>query len=109
MKKGAVANLVGDRIWSLRRSKGLTQKQLAEKSGVGLKLIRGIERGKADPSVEDLKRIAEALGVEIIDLVRIEGEKRDTSEVKRELLETIDQTEDKEKLELMLEILKGLK
>ncbi len=109
MKKGDIPNLVGRRVRSLRRSKGLTQRELAEKGGFDLQLIRGIERGEADPSVEDLKKISEALGVEIIDLVRGKDEERDPSGIKKKLLEAIDQIGDKEKLELLLEILRGLK
>jgi transcriptional regulator with XRE-family HTH domain len=109
MKNGNVVNLVGVRVRSLRRSKGLTQKELAEKSGLHLKLIRGIERGEADLSVEDLKKISGALGIEIIDLVRGKDEGGDPDVIKRELLKVINQIQDKEKLELLLEILRALK
>lgn len=109
MKKGDIAELLGRRIRNLRRSKGLSQKELAKKSGLDLKLIRGVERGEADPSVEDLKKISEGLEAELIDLLRFKHKERDPSKIKGELLETINQVKDKEKLQLLLEILRALK
>ena len=75
--------MLGRRIRNLRRSKGLSQKELAGKSGLDLKLIRGVERGEADPSVEDLKKTSEALGIEIIELVKVKDEERDPSRIVR--------------------------
>ena len=42
MKKGDIAELLGRRIRNLRRSKGLSQKELAEKSGLDLKSEIGV-------------------------------------------------------------------
>jgi y4mF family transcriptional regulator len=44
---------------------GLTQQDLAEMSGVGLRTIKNIEGGKGNPSINTLTRIAEVLGMEL--------------------------------------------
>ncbi len=49
--------------------RGLTQAQLAETSGVNRVQIANIEGGKASGSVETLKRLAEALGLAVDDLI----------------------------------------
>ena len=43
---------IGGQIRKMRKAKGLTQDQLAEKSGVGVTHISHIETGKSVPSLE---------------------------------------------------------
>jgi len=109
MKKATAAKRLGNRIAGLRRSKGLTQKELGCKCGLDRNFIRGIEKGEEDPSLEDLAKISEALGAELFDLVRVKHGEKDPSNIKREILEAIDQIQDKEKLQLLLEILQALR
>lgn len=51
-------------ILALRRSRGLTQEELAEKAGVTVRTIQRIESGETVPRAYTLKRIAEAVGVQ---------------------------------------------
>jgi len=51
-----------------RKYRGLTQAKLAEAVGVSQAAIAGIERGKRDPSVRLLRKIAVLLGVDMDDL-----------------------------------------
>ena len=44
---------------------GLTQQDLADYTGLSLRIIKSIESGKGNPSVGNLDRIAEILGLEI--------------------------------------------
>jgi len=53
---------IADTILSARSAAGLSQKQLAELSGIDQSDISKIERGVANPSVNTLDRIAKALG-----------------------------------------------
>ena len=48
---------VGERIRAARKSAGLTQAQLAEKSGVASISIHQYESGKRQPRIEQLKKI----------------------------------------------------
>lgn len=43
----------------------VTQKTLAELSGVGLRTLKQFERGKGNPTLQTLKKIAEVLGMEL--------------------------------------------
>lgn len=54
---------IGDRIKQVRTEKGLTQKQLGELSKTSEGTVRQYEIGKRQPRIEQLKRIADALGV----------------------------------------------
>ncbi len=59
---------LGRRIAELRRSKGLSQEQLAAKTRYSTEFISLVERGLNAPSVAGLARIAKALKVEIKEL-----------------------------------------
>lgn len=45
---------------------GLTQQDLADYTGLSLRIIKSIEAGKGNPSMSTLTKIAEVLGLEII-------------------------------------------
>lgn len=48
----------------LRRAAGMTQEALAERAGVGVRTIRGLETGeRADPRVTTVRLLADALGL----------------------------------------------
>ena len=53
-------------ITTTRNSLNVTQKQLAEKSGISQSNISKIESGNYHPSVSTLKKIADALGKRLI-------------------------------------------
>ena len=60
------------RIREIRKCKGLTQKALALKAKMSIAYLCNVEKGKADPSLSTLKRLAKALKVKVIDLVKDE-------------------------------------
>jgi transcriptional regulator with XRE-family HTH domain len=64
---------LGIAIRALREARGLTHEDLAHESGFHRVSISRIERGKQDPSWTGLTKIASALDVELIDLVRRAG------------------------------------
>lgn len=66
-----VKNKLGARIAKLRRTAGLTQECLAEKSGYSVEFISLVERGVNAPSVEGCDRIARALHVPLKELFDI--------------------------------------
>ncbi|KTQ96336.1 transcriptional regulator [Aureimonas ureilytica] len=65
--------LVGRNFARLRSEKGLTQEQVAERSGLTQQYLSGLERGKRNPTVISLYEIAQALGVSHVDLVLPDG------------------------------------
>lgn len=60
--------MIGDRIRSLRRERQLTVRQLAYRAEVSPAHISQVERDINDPSLDSLRRIAQALGVPLFDL-----------------------------------------
>lgn len=54
---------LGLRIASIRQKQNLTLKEVAEKANITSSMLSQLERGKANPSVETLRKIATALEV----------------------------------------------
>lgn len=52
---------------------GLTQQDLADYTGLSLRIIKSIESGKGNPSIGTLDKIAEVLGLEIEMKVKVLG------------------------------------
>ncbi|MFL5340225.1 MAG: helix-turn-helix domain-containing protein [Gemmataceae bacterium] len=55
----------GDKLKALRQTAGLTQTDLAAKSGVSLGVIHDYEQGKKEPTLRSAVRLAAALGLSI--------------------------------------------
>ena len=58
---------IGDRIRSLRITKGLTQEKLAEKAGLHNTYIGQVERGEKNITIVSLEHILSALGLTFSD------------------------------------------
>ena len=58
----------GAHIRTLRLSQELSQEEVAHRAGIHVTYLSGIERGKRNPSLKNLRRIAQALGVPIMEL-----------------------------------------
>lgn len=56
--------VVAANVRRLRKGRGLTQEQLAHDAGIDLTYLGGIERGRRNPSLAVLVRLADALGVQ---------------------------------------------
>ncbi|HAL74549.1 MAG TPA: transcriptional regulator [Clostridiales bacterium] len=49
-----------------RNAAGLTQRQLADRTGIGQAILSRIETGKANPSVFTLQKLAKGMGKKLI-------------------------------------------
>jgi transcriptional regulator with XRE-family HTH domain len=55
----------GKRLRELREARGLTQEGLAHEAGLDRTYISSVERGERNISLENIERLASALGVKI--------------------------------------------
>lgn len=60
--------IVGKNVRKLRQQKGMTQEQLAFEAEIDLTYVGGIERGRRNPSLIVMGRIADSLSVELTKL-----------------------------------------
>jgi transcriptional regulator with XRE-family HTH domain len=61
---------VGLNVQKARRERGVSQEELAHLAKIHQTYLSGVERGKRNPSIMVLDRIAAALGVDIADLTK---------------------------------------
>jgi transcriptional regulator with XRE-family HTH domain len=54
----------------IRQERGLTQEQLAERSGFSQQYISGLEQGRRNPTTVGIYELATALGVGHMELLR---------------------------------------
>lgn len=62
--------LVGRNFARIRCEKGLTQEQVAERSGFSQQYLSGLEQGRRNPTIVTLYELAQALGVSYLDLLQ---------------------------------------
>ena len=65
--------LLGQNLRDWRKARGLSQEDLAFAAGIDRTYVSGIERGRRNPSLLMIARLAEALGVTPGDLLAPRG------------------------------------
>jgi transcriptional regulator with XRE-family HTH domain len=63
--------ILGKNVRRLRQQRGITQEELAFEAKIDLTYMGGIERGKRNPSLLVMARIAEALSVPLPKLLSL--------------------------------------
>ncbi len=76
----------GEFIYSLRKDKGLTQKELAEKLHVTNKAVSKWENGYSYPDITLFEDLAEALGVSALELLRSKKTQKNVDIVDEDIL-----------------------
>ncbi len=85
--------LIGARIKSLRRGRGLTQEKVAERTGLSVNYLSRIERGLENPTLDTLLGLAKALKVEPLDLFTFEHE-ADPRRLRQSLVRLVSEAKD---------------
>ena len=76
----------GEQLKEIRTSKGFTQIELSEKSGIALRTVQRMERNEGKPSLYSMNAIGEVLGVNLTLLYAPDDETE-----KRNIMESTDQ------------------
>lgn len=66
------AKLFGRRLRALREAQGVSQALLYEKTGVTASYISLIERGKANPTLDCMASLCDALGEDVSNMLKLE-------------------------------------
>ncbi len=102
----SVKELIGRRIKEARQAKGLSQEALSEKIGMSAKYLSSVERGKENPTLDTLIKLADALEVETSELFNYQH-KRSPEELRQLVSRLMDEGHD-EKLRLMAKIITAI-
>ncbi len=97
--------LTGLRIKELRKRKGLSQEEVAEKAETSPNYLSRMERGTENPTLDMLIKISEALKVEMWEL--FDFSHQENSKVLRETLKKLaGEIDDEEKLKIAVRLLR---
>jgi transcriptional regulator with XRE-family HTH domain len=101
-----IKKLIGKRLKELRRSKQLSQEQLAEKADINSKYLSRMERGTENPTLDMLVKLSNALEVEMWEMFDF-GHEVSQKELKSTFSNFIKDT-DEEKLRLALKVIRAI-
>jgi transcriptional regulator with XRE-family HTH domain len=76
-----VRKMMGKQIKTLRQTRDMSQEELSEKISINSKYLSAIERGKANPTLAVLIRLADSLKVGIPDLFNHELEPKELAQL----------------------------
>ncbi|WP_257351449.1 helix-turn-helix domain-containing protein [Pseudalkalibacillus decolorationis] len=79
--------LVGSRVRNVRKARGLTQEQLAERCGLQYTYIGGIERGTRNVSLATIEKLSDGLEVPPNELFKFDDSIPENLESNRALIE----------------------
>ena len=81
--------LLGERIKEIRKEKGMTISELAERAGVAKSYLSSIERNKqTNPSIQFIEKVSEALGISVNDIIH-RNDDMDIEDLDNEWLEIV--------------------
>lgn len=87
-------------IKKIREAKGLSQKEVALSLGMTPSQYSKIENGKVDPQCSSIEKIANALGVSLVDIFTEDNNLDDINSIDKSIMEKvqlIEQLDDKQK------------
>ena len=62
-------SLFGQRLMLDRRAAGLTRTDLSDRTGISASYVARIESGRANPTLDTMVKLADALGVDLADML----------------------------------------
>ena len=102
-----IMTLFGMRVKELRKNRGLSQEEAAEKVNISSKYLSRIEMGQHFPSIDTLVNLADVLKVELKDFFEFAHETDDPKELKR-IMDGILQEADRDKLKLLVKVARAM-
>lgn len=70
MAIGDLQRIVGKNLRAYRQARGLSQEAFADKLGVHRTYMGGLERGERNLTLQSLERLAEQMGMPVLELLQ---------------------------------------
>lgn len=99
---------LGRRIKDLRKKRGLTLERLAEAANLDVKYLGDIERGKGNPTIKTLHKLATPLSVKAYQILDFDHEVLGKGAIQKRLKQVLTKCDEKE-LRLVLKFALTLK
>ena len=100
---GEILKKFGMRVRSLRRARDMPQERLAEAADLSLQSVGEIERGRGNPTLMNIERLASALDVDLMSLFDL-GDAGLAKEIAQKEIETLLTHGDEDQLRAILTV-----
>jgi transcriptional regulator with XRE-family HTH domain len=80
---------VAEQIKEIRKDKGLSQQEVADKLAMNRVQYNPIEMGKSDPTMNILQRIANVLEVDVVQFFDVKNPRREVQSINEPLLQKV--------------------
>lgn len=99
--------LFGMRVKELRTAGKMSQEKLGEKAGISSKYLSRIETGQQFPSIDNIKKLADAMNVELKDLFEFAHKTQKIGELRKNISKLLKEA-DEAKLRLAVKVLRAI-
>jgi len=108
-RAGTLRKQLGKRIRELRKAKGWTQQELAERADLDYKYLGAVERGERNLTIDNVQKVADGLGLDAHQLFLFteKGEQSSEKVTEAKIRDLLKQS-DSERKELMLRVLREI-
>lgn len=93
--------MLGEKIKKIRNDRGFSLREMANMIDLSASFLSQIEQGKASPSIENLKKIANCLDVRVSYLIEDDEIKKDTVLVKKSERSTVESVDSNTTISLL--------
>lgn len=83
----------GDNCRRIRNKNGFTQEEVTERSGLSLSYISEVERGKSNPTLATMEKLAKGLNAELAELLEFKHGQASPQEIRQRLIKIITATD----------------
>lgn len=80
-----VSGFISKRLKAYRKDNELSQEQFAERTGISLPLVSELERGIANPTLQTLEKLAEAMGMSVAELLDVRATLNDPVRIRERI------------------------
>ena len=99
-----VSDFLSKRLKAYRKQYGLSQEQFVEKTGISLPLVSELERGIANPTLQTLEKLSDAMGMSIAELLDVDATLTDAAHIREKIHGSLEEL-DAEKLRVIASLL----
>lgn len=103
-----IKEFLAQQIIARRKRVKLSQAALSQQTGLSIARISEVERGKANPTLDTLIVLAEALNVSLVDLLDYEGSLTNTEAIKGKITGSLGKFDEKQ-LQAVLALVRAMR
>ncbi|SBW04119.1 Uncharacterized HTH-type transcriptional regulator in smaI restriction system 5'region (modular protein) [uncultured delta proteobacterium] len=103
-----IKDFLGKQVIARRTKAKLSQAALSKRTGLSIARISEIERAVANPTLETLMVLADALNVSLVDLLDYEGSLTSAAKVKEKITDGLERFDEKQ-LQTVLALVRAMR